>query len=105
EGLARRARDVRLPGSGRAFNPGWHLCKDVRNLLACAEAITRAALLRTESRGAHSRLDFPEPSAEWGRGNIVARRDGERVAVGTRPLVTVPELEPLVADRRASEGV
>jgi succinate dehydrogenase / fumarate reductase flavoprotein subunit len=105
EELARRARNVGLPDSDRRFNPGWHLCKDVRNLLVCAEAITRAALMRQESRGAHSRLDFPEPSAEWGRVNIVARLDGERVAVETRPVVSVAELEPLVAERRAREGV
>jgi succinate dehydrogenase / fumarate reductase flavoprotein subunit len=103
--LAERARDVRLPGTGRRFNPGWHLCKDVRNLLTCAEAITRAALMREESRGAHSRLDFPQPSSQWGRLNIVARRDGDGMAIETRPVVTVPEVEPLVADRRAKDGL
>jgi succinate dehydrogenase / fumarate reductase flavoprotein subunit len=103
--LAERAREVRLPGTDPRFNPGWHLCKDVRNLLVCAEAIAGAALLREESRGAHSRLDFPEPSSGWGRVNIVARLDGDGLAVETRPVVAMPELEPLVAGRRAKDGM
>ena len=56
-------------GGGRAFNPGWNLCFELRNLLIVSEAITRLALQRTDSRGAHSRLDFPEtdqaPPAQW----------------------------------------
>jgi succinate dehydrogenase flavoprotein subunit len=105
EALKRRAANVRVASAERRYNPGWHLCRDVQNLLVCAEAIARAALLRTESRGAHSRLDFPAPDEEWSRANIALRRDGDGMAVETRPVVGLPELERLVADRRAREGV
>jgi succinate dehydrogenase / fumarate reductase flavoprotein subunit len=104
--LEARARTLRVAATGRSFNSGWHLCKDVRNMLTCAEAITRSALLRTESRGAHSRLDFPELSPEWAEHNIVARRgpDG-RMGVERRPVVKADDLAPLVAQRLARERV
>ena len=51
-------------------------------MLICAEAIARAALHRHESRGAHSRLDFPEPSDEWGHRSILSHQDGGRMALG-----------------------
>ncbi len=47
----------------KAYNPGWHLCRDLKNMLICSQAITRSALIRKESRGAHSRLDYPELNA------------------------------------------
>src|SRR5205085_7143840 len=55
--LKERARRVRVEG-GRVYNPGWHLARDLGNMIAVSEAVTRSALLRKESRGAHSRLDF-----------------------------------------------
>ena len=60
---------------GRAFNPGWHLVFELGNLLTVSEAITRSARQRTESRGAHSRIDYPETDdAHWGdRNSVVAR--------------------------------
>jgi succinate dehydrogenase / fumarate reductase flavoprotein subunit len=69
----------RWPGvgvrGGRVFNPGWNLVFELRNLLVVSEAITRSALQRTESRGAHSRIDYPEPDqANWGGRNSVVRR-------------------------------
>jgi succinate dehydrogenase / fumarate reductase flavoprotein subunit len=58
----------------RMFNPGWHLALDMRSMLTISEAVTRSALLREESRGAHSRIDFPKLSEEWGtKNNIVSR--------------------------------
>jgi succinate dehydrogenase / fumarate reductase flavoprotein subunit len=103
EALKERARNLRVLSTERRFNTGWHLCADVRNLLVCAEAIARSALIRTESRGAHSRLDFPDPSEEWATHNLVAVRNGETMSVEQRPLVTVKELEPLVDTRRSRE--
>ena len=103
EALKQRARNLRVQATERRFNTGWHLCADVRNLLVCAEAIARSALIRTESRGAHSRLDFPEPSEEWAVHNLVAARNGEAMSVEQRPLVTVKELEPLVDTRKSQE--
>jgi succinate dehydrogenase / fumarate reductase flavoprotein subunit len=58
----------------RMFNPGWHLALDMRSMLTISEAVTRSALVREESRGAHSRIDFPKLSEEWGtKNNIVSR--------------------------------
>jgi succinate dehydrogenase / fumarate reductase, flavoprotein subunit len=72
----------RWPGvavtGGRTFNPGWNLVFELRNLLVISEAVTRSALQRTESRGAHSRIDFPETDqAGWGGRNSVVRRRGD----------------------------
>ena len=61
----------------RAFNPGWHTALDLRHLLTVGEAITRAALERRESRGAHSRSDFPDKSADDGAVNIVIRKTAD----------------------------
>jgi succinate dehydrogenase / fumarate reductase flavoprotein subunit len=106
ETMQARVRDVSAgAGSQRSFNPGWHLWMDLRNMLVCAEAIARGALRRTESRGAHSRLDFPEPSEAWGRRSVVSRKEGDVMALDEQPVVTVEELEPLVEQRRAKERV
>ena len=59
-----RAKNVGSVG-GRAFNPGWHLALDLRNMLIVSEAIAKAALLRQESRGGHTREDFPGMNPEW----------------------------------------
>ena len=82
--LAEEAATLKAPGASQ-YNPGWHEALSVRSLLVTSEAVTRAALLREESRGAHTRLDHPGESAEWGRYNVVARRgpDG-RMAVEKR---------------------
>jgi succinate dehydrogenase / fumarate reductase flavoprotein subunit len=57
----------------RQFNPGWHLSLDLRNMLLVSECIARAALERTESRGGHTREDFPGMEREWRRTNLVCR--------------------------------
>jgi succinate dehydrogenase / fumarate reductase flavoprotein subunit len=88
---------ARWPGlgvnGGRIYNPGWNLVFELRNLLIVSEAIARAALQRTESRGAHSRLDYPETDeAGWGGRNGVVRRlpDGT-MEVTTTKLPSMPE--------------
>ena len=87
-----------VPG-GRAFNPGWNLVFELRNLLIVSEAIARLALQRTESRGAHSRLDHPDANeAEWGTRNGVARRgpDGSMQVTTTTLPEMAAELRPLL---------
>jgi succinate dehydrogenase / fumarate reductase, flavoprotein subunit len=64
--LRRRARHVMVEGH-RQFNPGWHLALDLRNMLVVSECIARAALQRTESRGGHTRDDYPRMDPEWRR--------------------------------------
>jgi succinate dehydrogenase / fumarate reductase flavoprotein subunit len=91
------ALKARWPGvsaaGGRMFNPGWNLVFELRNLLVISEAITRSALQRTESRGAHSRLDHPETDAEsWGgRNSVVRRRPDGSMEVTTTELPEMPD--------------
>ncbi len=95
--LRSRWAGIRVTG-GRAYNPGWNLVFELRNLLIVSEAIARSALGRQESRGAHSRLDYPAPDARWGTSNSVIACDAEgRMTVRTTPLPVVPdELRPLL---------
>jgi succinate dehydrogenase / fumarate reductase flavoprotein subunit len=76
----------------REYNAGWHTALDLPNMLDVSEAITRAALERKESRGAHFREDFPEKDREMGRFNIVLRKglDGEML-LSRQPLPEMPE--------------
>jgi succinate dehydrogenase / fumarate reductase, flavoprotein subunit len=86
---------------GRIFNPGWNLVFELRNLLVVSEAITRSALQRTESRGAHSRIDHPETDQErWGGRNSVVRRKADgTMDVTTTTLPEMPdELRPLLGE-------
>ena len=88
---ARRATRLRVPGT-RAFNPGWHLVFELRNLIDVSEAITLSALQRTESRGAHSRLDYPDTDPAWGRMN--SRRSSHeagQMRVTTAPTAELPD--------------
>jgi succinate dehydrogenase/fumarate reductase flavoprotein subunit len=65
--------------------------------------VTRAALLREESRGAHSRLDFPAYDEQWSGQNIVVTKGPDGMQAMPRPVVQVPELVPLVEARKAKE--
>jgi succinate dehydrogenase flavoprotein subunit len=104
EELERRAANLRAPGGGKKFNPGWHLCRDLRNMLTLSEAVTRAALMREESRGAHSRLDFPDFDTDWGEHNIVVRKRDDGMHVERRPVVKESEVAELVERRKAAEA-
>jgi succinate dehydrogenase / fumarate reductase flavoprotein subunit len=100
ERLKAKAARVVVDGN-REYNSGWHTALDLRNLLTVAEAVTRAALERRESRGAHSRLDFPAKDAESGRNNVVLRRaeDGEGMHVRREPIRALPpELAAIVEE-------
>jgi succinate dehydrogenase / fumarate reductase flavoprotein subunit len=76
DGFEERARRVRVAG-GRAFNPGWHLALDLRNMLLVSRCVAMAALERTESRGGHTREDHPGMDPYWRGINIVLRLDGD----------------------------
>ena len=84
-GLYARWPGIRVSG-GRTYNPGWGLVYELRNMLIVSEAIARSARQRTESRGAHSRLDHPEPSSAWGKKNSIVRREGDKMKVSSAPL-------------------
>ena len=88
--LKQRLARVKVTGS-RLFNPGWHLAIDLQAMLTVVEAVTLSALARQESRGAHSRIDFPKTDAGWGRKNNVIARDGAAMKLSQSP---VPEMPP-----------
>src|SRR6516225_7445079 len=93
-----RARHVGVTGN-RDFNPGWHTALDLRNLLTVAEAITRAALERKESRGAQFRDDYPQKDERFAKVNTVIRKaeDGA-MQVRLEPLPQMPEYLKQVID-------
>jgi succinate dehydrogenase / fumarate reductase flavoprotein subunit len=84
-----RAANVAVPG-GRAYNPGWHYAQDLRNMLLVAECVAMAALERQESRGGHTREDYPEMSPEWRKVNLIMTLSGDQVAMTRKPLPKVP---------------
>ena len=100
-GLKARAAKVGIEGH-REYNPGWHTCIDLHNLMVVSEAITRSALERKESRGAQFREDFPDKSAECGTFNIVTWR-GSDGSMRTRrePIVPVrDELKQVIEENK-----
>ena len=108
EALRDRASRVGVEGN-RQYNPGWHLALDLRSLLAVSECVTRAGLERKESRGAHTRDDFPAPDPEFGKINVVVRRQGGEVTISREPLPEMPEelkalFEEKPADRPAEKA-
>ena len=76
----------------RQYNPGWHLALDLRNMLLVSEAIAKAALERQESRGGHTRDDFPKPDAEWGTKNLVVTLRGRPRVGDAEPSSRCPSM-------------
>jgi succinate dehydrogenase / fumarate reductase flavoprotein subunit len=85
EKLRERTAHVSAAG-GAAYNPGWHLALDMRNIMLIAECVALAALERQESRGGHTRDDFPGMSPEWRKVNLICALDGDRVALKRQPM-------------------
>jgi len=98
ERLRQRAARVMVTGN-REYNNGWHTALDLPNLLVVSEAVTRAALERQESRGAHFREDRPSKDAEAGKVNIVIHKgpDGE-MRVTRQPIAEMPAELKLVIE-------
>ncbi len=88
EDFKKRAANVSVPGE-RAYNPGWHYALDLRNMLLVAECVAMAALERQESRGGHTREDYPEMSAEWRKVNLILSLVGDKIEMVHQPM---PEL-------------
>jgi succinate dehydrogenase / fumarate reductase flavoprotein subunit len=97
DGLSQRARTVGV-GGHREYNPGWHAALDLHNLLTVAEAITRSAIERRESRGGHFREDYPDKDASFGKINLIVRKDQDgRMQVSRAPIPEMPaELKQVI---------
>ncbi len=90
ERLRYRAERVRVEGN-RYFNPGWHMALDLQTMLTVSEAITRSALVRTESRGGHTRSDFPGTDPHFAKVNLVVRREGGQITLTEEALPVMPD--------------
>lgn len=96
--LKERARHIRVEGS-RLFNPGWHLARDLKAMICISEAVALSAQARKESRGAHSRIDFPNLDDNWGRQNNCISKDGDSMKLTQTPLPQMPdELKKLLEE-------
>jgi succinate dehydrogenase / fumarate reductase flavoprotein subunit len=92
EKFKERAARVAVPGE-RAYNPGWHYSLDLRNMLLVADCVAMAALERQESRGGHTREDYPEMSPEWRKVNLILTLTGDKLELTRKPLpVMRPDL-------------
>ena len=95
-GLRARWEGIGVSGS-RAYNPGWNLAFELQSMLICSEAVARSALQRTESRGAHARLDYPDADPKWAGRNSAVALDGDAMRVTAEPLLEMPaELRSLI---------
>jgi succinate dehydrogenase / fumarate reductase flavoprotein subunit len=88
--LRDRATRVGVEGH-RQYNPGWHLALDLRSMLAVSECIARAAFERRESRGGHTREDYPQADPEQAKFNVVVRQRGDEVTLAAEPRPPLPD--------------
>jgi succinate dehydrogenase / fumarate reductase flavoprotein subunit len=88
--IRKRSASVSVAG-GRKFNPGFHLAFDLDNMLLVAESTAKSALRREESRGGHTRDDFPGMDTTWRQVNNIASFDGKQVNVKAQPLPPMPK--------------
>jgi succinate dehydrogenase / fumarate reductase flavoprotein subunit len=98
--LKQRLRNVSVAGH-RQYNPGWHLALDLHSLLSFAEASTIAAIERKESRGGHTRDDYPNPDPKFAKINIVLRKTKDGLSVTHESLPEIPEeLKKLLEEQK-----
>ena len=88
--IRKRSANVSVAG-GRKFNPGFHLAFDLDNMLLVAESTAKSADSREESRGGHTRDDFPGMSNEWRQVNHISSFDGQKVNVRKQALPPMPK--------------
>jgi succinate dehydrogenase / fumarate reductase flavoprotein subunit len=84
-----RAKNVSVTGD-RLFNPGWHIALDLMNMLVVSEAIAKSALEREESRGGHTRDDFPTMDPKWRAIHVITSWDGSKVSTKRESLPPMP---------------
>jgi succinate dehydrogenase / fumarate reductase flavoprotein subunit len=102
EHLKHRSERLSISGS-RMFNPGWHLCRDLKSILTVSEAVTRSAIARRESRGAHSRIDYPNLDPAWGKQNNLISRRADRMNLRQVPIGNIPQdLQALLVEEKGT---
>jgi len=86
--LSKRVENAKATGD-RAYNPSWHLCLDMKNMIITSLAVAEAAKERRESRGGHTRLDYPEYDKELGMLNIIVRKgpDGLNIVKSDKKIM------------------
>jgi succinate dehydrogenase / fumarate reductase flavoprotein subunit len=99
--LKARAERVGV-GGNREYNPGWHTAIDLHNLLAVSEMVTKAALERKESRGAHFRDDYPNRDSQYASFNIVIRKGARgEMHITREPIPEMPlELKQIIEEMK-----
>ena len=90
--LWKKFNNVKADGASQ-FNPGWHQAISLRNLLVTAESVARAAKMREESRGAHTRVDFEGERDEWLQYNIVISKSNEGTMIVDKVMRDEPDPE------------
>jgi succinate dehydrogenase / fumarate reductase flavoprotein subunit len=98
EKLRARSATVSAEG-GSAYNPGWHLALDLRNIMLIADCVALAALERQESRGGHTRDDYPGMSPEWRKVNLICGLDGDRITLTRQALPSMRDDQIALFDR------
>ncbi|HJU93559.1 MAG TPA: FAD-binding protein [Pyrinomonadaceae bacterium] len=94
--LNARAERLKVDGS-RLFNPGWHLARDLKSMLTVSKAVALSAQARKESRGAHSRIDYPNYDESWARQHNIIVREGDQMALKQLPVMDMPpDLKELI---------
>jgi succinate dehydrogenase / fumarate reductase flavoprotein subunit len=98
--LKQRLRNVSVEGH-RQYNPGWHLALDLHSLHSFSEVATVAAIERKESRGGHTREDYPNPDPKFAKLNVVIRKTQDGLSVTQEPLPEIPgELKKLLEEQK-----
>ena len=87
--IRKRIENVAVEGN-RLFNPGFHLSFDLDNMLLVAESTAKSAIVREESRGGHTRDDFPAMDPKWRSQNNIAAFNGKEVVVKQQKLPKMP---------------
>ncbi len=99
--LKERAKKTKVVGN-REYNPGWHTCLDLHNLLTISEAITKCSIARKESRGGHFREDYQDKVGKWAKVNLVTRKgpDGQ-MQVEEVPIPEMPaDLKQIIEEMK-----
>jgi succinate dehydrogenase / fumarate reductase flavoprotein subunit len=105
EKFSERVQNIAIKG-GRAYNPGWNLATDLPSMLSVSKCTARGARERKESRGGHTREDFPKASAEFGKVNFAhslpqGANWHDEISTNPVPVMTVPaELQALLEEAK-----